>query len=100
MLRFWAWDAFIIIGFERYDRERLGQPGPGAVGCVMPFKPNYNQQRAERNRLKQAKKEAKVRERADAAARRKIEQGSEQMPGRTRRRSAGQPQAGDEPQAS
>ena len=26
----------------------------------MPFKPNYNQQRAERNRAKQAKKEAKA----------------------------------------
>ena len=40
----------------------------------MPFKPNYNQQRAERNRLKQAKKEAKLRERDDAVARRKAEQ--------------------------
>ena len=28
----------------------------------MAFKPNYNQQRAERNRLKQAKKDAKLRE--------------------------------------
>ncbi len=41
----------------------------------MVFKPNYNQQRAERDRAKQAKKEAKLREREDAAAlRRKIEQ--------------------------
>ena len=41
----------------------------------MVFKPNYNQQRAERDRAKQAKKEAKVRERVDAAAtRRKAEQ--------------------------
>ena len=41
----------------------------------MVFKPNYNQQRAERDRAKQAKKEAKVREREDAAAvRRKAEQ--------------------------
>jgi hypothetical protein len=41
----------------------------------MPFKPNYNQQRAERNRLKQAKKDAKLREREDAvAARRKGDQ--------------------------
>jgi hypothetical protein len=39
----------------------------------MPFKPNYNQQRAERNRLKQAKKDAKLREREDAVARRKAE---------------------------
>jgi len=42
---------------------------------MMAFKPNYNQQRAERNRLKQAKKEAKLRERDEAAAaRRKTEQ--------------------------
>ena len=37
----------------------------------MPFKPNYNLQRAERNRLKQEKKDAKERERAEAVARRK-----------------------------
>jgi hypothetical protein len=42
---------------------------------IMVFKPNYNQQRAERDRAKQAKKEAKLREREDAAmARRKAEQ--------------------------
>jgi hypothetical protein len=40
----------------------------------MVFKPNYNQQRAERNRLKQAKKDAKLREREDAVARRKAEE--------------------------
>jgi hypothetical protein len=41
---------------------------------IMVFKPNYNQQRAERDRAKQAKKEAKLREREDAAlARRKAE---------------------------
>jgi hypothetical protein len=47
---------------------------------IMVFKPNYNQQRAERDRAKQAKKEAKLREREDAAmARRRAEQdGSEQ----------------------
>ena len=39
----------------------------------MPFKPNYGQQRAERNRLKQAKKDAKLREREDAVARRKAD---------------------------
>jgi hypothetical protein len=32
----------------------------------MVFKPNYNQQRAERDRAKQAKKEAKLREREEA----------------------------------
>ena len=41
----------------------------------MVFKPNYNQQRAERDRAKQAKKEAKLREKEDAAAeRRRAEQ--------------------------
>ena len=41
----------------------------------MVFKPNYNQQRAERDRAKQAKKEAKLREREDAAmTRRKAQQ--------------------------
>lgn len=40
----------------------------------MAFKPNYNQQRAERNRLKQAKKDAKLREREEAVARRKAEE--------------------------
>jgi len=35
--------------------------------------PNYGQQRAERNRAKQAKKDAKLREREEAAARRKAE---------------------------
>jgi hypothetical protein len=39
----------------------------------MAFKPNYNQQRAERNRLKQAKKDAKLRELEEAVARRKAE---------------------------
>ena len=44
----------------------------------MAFKPNYNHQRAERDRAKQAKKEAKLREREDAAAmRRKSEQEGE-----------------------
>jgi hypothetical protein len=41
----------------------------------MVFKPNYNHQRAERDRAKQAKKEAKLRDREDAATeRRKAEQ--------------------------
>ncbi len=35
----------------------------------MVFKPNYNQQRAERDRAKQAKKEAKLREREEAKGR-------------------------------
>ncbi|MGA8195824.1 MAG: hypothetical protein WB902_20910 [Acetobacteraceae bacterium] len=43
----------------------------------MAFKPNYNQQRAERNRAKQAKKDAKLRERDEAVNRRKAEQETE-----------------------
>ena len=39
----------------------------------MVFKPNYNMQRAERNRAKQAKKEEKQRDKEEAAARRKAE---------------------------
>ena len=37
----------------------------------MAFKVNYNQQRAERNRAKQAKKDTKLREREEEVARRK-----------------------------
>jgi hypothetical protein len=46
---------------------------------MMAFKPNYNQQRAERNRLKQAKKDAKLRERDEAVTRRKSEQEAEPL---------------------
>lgn len=42
----------------------------------MAFKVNYNQQRAERDRAKLAKKEAKLREREDEVARRKAAQSS------------------------
>ncbi|MDE2006602.1 MAG: hypothetical protein KGI51_08560 [Rhodospirillales bacterium] len=45
----------------------------------MAFKPNYSQQRAERNRAAQARKEAKQREREAASARRKA--GQEEAPG-------------------
>jgi hypothetical protein len=40
---------------------------------IMAFKVNYNQQRAERDRAKQAKKEAKQREKEEETARRKAE---------------------------
>lgn len=46
----------------------------------MVFKPNYNLQRAERNRLAQAKKEAKQREREEAVARRKAEREAARTP--------------------
>jgi hypothetical protein len=36
----------------------------------MAFKPNYNQQRAERDRLKKAKKEEKLKRRQEAQAER------------------------------
>jgi hypothetical protein len=38
------------------------------------FKPNYNHQRAERNRLKQAKRDAKLREKEHARERQKAAQ--------------------------
>ena len=51
----------------------------------MAFKPNYNQQRAERNRLKQAKKDAKLREKESAREHHKLASGksvpSAKMPG-------------------
>jgi hypothetical protein len=47
----------------------------------MVFKVNYRQQRSERNRVKQAKKEAKLREREEAAARRKLEGEQQGEPG-------------------
>jgi hypothetical protein len=34
----------------------------------MPFKPNYNQQRAERNRAKEQKKQEKLQRRAERTA--------------------------------
>jgi hypothetical protein len=37
----------------------------------MAFKPNYNQQRAERNRLKQAKREEKLKQQQERTAQRK-----------------------------
>ena len=42
----------------------------------MPFKPNYNVQRAERARLRQAKQDAKRQERTEAATRRRAEGGA------------------------
>ena len=56
----------------------------------MAFKPNYNQQRAERSRLKQAKKEAKLRERKQATALRKEQEAA----------SATMPKLDDDPAAA
>jgi hypothetical protein len=44
----------------------------------MARRPNYGQQRAEVNRGKQAKQEAKLKEREEAVARRKAERDTEQ----------------------
>ncbi len=37
----------------------------------MAFKPNYNQQRSERNRIKEAKKQEKLQKREEEVAKRK-----------------------------
>ena len=42
----------------------------------MAFKPNYNQQRAERDRLKRAKKEERLKQQRDRAAQRKVSNGA------------------------
>jgi hypothetical protein len=46
----------------------------------MPFKPNYNHQRAERDRAKKASKEAKLQERKEQAALRKASEAGEAKP--------------------
>ena len=58
----------------------------------MVFKPNYNHQRAERDRAKAAKKEAKLRDRQDA--RRAEEQGGDVSA------QSDAPVASDEPQGA
>ncbi len=55
----------------------------------MVFKPNYNMQRAERNRAKQAKKDEKLREKEETAARRKAELESGVEPSPTEGTSSG-----------
>jgi len=47
-----------------------GTPGRSGDNS-MPFKPNYNQQRAERTRLKQAKREEKLKQQQERTAQRK-----------------------------
>jgi hypothetical protein len=46
----------------------------------MAFKPNYNQQRAERNRAKQAKREEKLKQQQERTAQRKAATGSDSAP--------------------
>lgn len=43
----------------------------------MAFKPNYNQQRSERNRAKDQKKQEKLKRREEEAARRRTDRGEE-----------------------
>ncbi len=45
----------------------------------MAFKPNYNQQRAERNRAKQTKKEEKLREQQEEKAKRRAVREAEEQ---------------------
>lgn len=47
----------------------------------MAFKPNYNQQRAERNRLKEQKKQEKLQRRQEESDRRKSERGPDDIDG-------------------
>jgi hypothetical protein len=47
----------------------------------MAFKPNYNQQRSDRNRAKEKKKQEKLQQRADETAKRKAaREGEEPSP--------------------
>ncbi len=46
----------------------------------MPFKPNYNQQRNERNRAKEQKKQEKLQKREEEVARRKAQRDGEAPP--------------------
>jgi hypothetical protein len=45
----------------------------------MPFKPNYNQQRNERNRVKEQKKQEKLQRREEEVAKRKAAKSGEQQ---------------------
>lgn len=56
----------------------------------MPFKPNYNHQRAERDRAKKAAKEAKLLERKQQAALRKANEAAGTEP------ADGEPQGSEE----
>jgi hypothetical protein len=46
----------------------------------MPFKPNYNQQRSDRDRAKRQKQQEKLKKREDDANRRKTERGGDAPP--------------------
>ena len=56
----------------------------------MPFKPNYQHQRAERDRAKKALKAAKLQERKEQAAIRKAGETGEATPGDNPVRDAGE----------
>ena len=49
----------------------------------MPFKPNYNQQRADRNRAKAQKKQEKLKRLEEETAKRKSARGDAPDPGKT-----------------
>ena len=59
----------------------------------MVFKVNYRQQRSELNRMKQAKQDAKLHAREEAAARRKLEaEEQEELGGATPKSEVGEPE--------
>lgn len=67
-----SWRSGMGFSASGNDKRAGGRRlNPTNAETMVVFKPNYNQQRAERNRLKQAKKDAKLREREEAVARRK-----------------------------
>lgn len=61
---------------ERVTTTRM-MSRSGDKGEKMVFRQNYGAQRAERDRLKQAKKEAKIQEKREAATRRKAGEDSD-----------------------
>jgi hypothetical protein len=66
--------AFAPIGVSPFPKRARGSAISGEVPAprrYSVFKPNYNQQRAERRRSQQAKQEAKLREQQEAVSARR-----------------------------
>jgi len=79
--------SYVNYSYKRLSRWRMNE------GTAKVFKVNHRQQRSERNRVKQAKKDAKLHAREDAAARRKLEAEQRGEPGDTTPKSeAGEPE--------
>lgn len=60
----------VVVAAVAFERENRHSP-PLSGRSTMPSKPNYNHQRAERDRAKKASKDAKMADRKEQAARRK-----------------------------